>query len=255
MPDENNQQQNSGGSVWGGLANLANQIAAAGAAQTAQYQPPARYRQVNGKWEIYDGPGVIDTQGNLLTKDGQTFYYNSDYDAGSFYASLTPGTRAQILGTLNDKGFYRSGKPGDFASDVNAIGLAMEYANIYGISIDRAINEISANIPSQGGGGGSGAAVRFRVSNPDEIKLVAKQVSQDTLGREFTPAELDKFAATFRQQELGYQQAAAGGATVVTEPPSAQVSAQSFAQQVAPTEANAYKYLGYVNKFFQAVGA
>lgn len=239
--------------VWSGLANIATQLATAGAQQTAAYQPPARYRQVNGKWEIYDGPGLVDTKGNLLTRDGQPFYYNNDYDPGAVYAGLTPGTRAEKLQILYDKGFYRSGKPGDFASDVNALGLAMEYANMYGISIDRAFTEIAANIPSQGGGGG-GAAVRYRVSNPDDVKAVARKVSQDTLGREFTENELNKFVATFRSQEIGAQQAARSS-SVVTDSPSAQTSAETFAQQVAPTEANAYKYLGYVNKLFNAVGA
>lgn len=242
----------SNNSMWAGLANIANQITSAASTGNANYQPPTRYRQVNGKWEIYDGPGLVDTTGNLLTRDGQPFYYNNDYDPGTVYAGLTPGKRAEVLQTLNDKGFYRSGKPGDFASDLNAISTALEYANIYGISFDRAINEIGANIPSQGGGGGAGA-VRYRVSNPDEVKMVARQVSQDTLGREFTQDELDRFAASFRQQELGYQQSAVGGG-VVTESPSAQMAAQTFAQQVAPTEANAYKYLGYVNKFFNKAG-
>lgn len=240
--------------IWGGLANIASQLATAGSQQQAAYQPPARYRQVNGKWEIYDGPGLVDTKGNVLTRDGQPFYYNNDYDPGAVYAGMTPGTRAEKLQILYDKGFYRSGKPGDFASDVNALRMAMEYANIYGISIDRAFNEIASNIPSQGGGSGGGAAVRFRVSNPDDVKAVARKVSQDTLGREFTETELNKFVATFRQQEIGAQQAARTS-TVVTDSPTADTSAASFAQQIAPTEANAYKYLGYVNKLFSAAGA
>lgn len=248
---EDNQNTNQDNALSATIAELTGMLASAGTA-SATYTPPPRYRQVGGKWEIYDGPGLIDSNGNLLDRDGQPYFYNTDTDPGALYASLSPGKRAEVLQTLNDRGFYRSGKPGDFASDLNALALGMEYANIFGISIDRAVNEIRANIPQQGGGGGAGAT-RYRVSNPDDVKGVARQVSRDTIGREFTPEELDRFASSFRQQELQYQQAARN-ATVAVENPSAQTAAESFAQQIAPTEANAYKYLGYVNKFFNSVG-
>jgi hypothetical protein len=34
----------------------------------------------------------------------------------------------------------------------------------------------------------------------------------------------------------------------------ADIAAQQFSQELAPTEANAYKYLGYVDKFFNSIG-
>jgi len=49
---------------------------------------------------------------------------------------------------------------------------------------------------------------------------------------------------------LSMDATAAGG--VVEEAPSADVFAQQFAQQAAPTEADAYKFLGVMNRIFNA---
>ena len=82
--------------------------------------------------------------------------------------------------------------------------------------------------------------------------LDAKKVSMDTLGRAFTDAEADKFVKSYQAQEIGFQQNTGNGVSV--DIPSVDVAAQEFSQELAPTEANAYKYLGYVDKFFNSIG-
>ena len=80
-----------------------------------------------------------------------------------------------------------------------------------------------------------------------------KRVAQETIGRGFSDEEAAQAVQAYQQREIQAQQAMYAGGTV-TEQPSADVFAQQFAQQVAPTEANGYKFLGYMNQLFQAAG-
>lgn len=216
-----------------------------------QYKPPARTAIIDGQTVQYTGPGIVDSKGNLI----QESYYDPDVDAGNLYASLSPDSLARLTDTLFRKGFYRSGEPGDFISDKNAIANLYDYANIYGRDITWAVNNLRASVPDSAAMSrvGSGVARRYRKSSPDDLRIVANRVAQDTLGRELTADEQQRFIAAYQGQEVAAQRAAYSSSTF-TEAPSADVAAQQFAQQAAPTEANAYKYLGYVNKLFNAVG-
>jgi hypothetical protein len=95
------------------------------------------------------------------------------------------------------------------------------------------------------------SAPRYRVSAPGDILSIGNQVARKTLGREFSEEEGQRFVASYQQAELGYQRAGSG---VVTAPPSADVAAQQFATQAAPTEAKAYEYLGAVDMLMRNVG-
>lgn len=224
---------------------------AGGGVPQDQYKPPARTTVIDGQTVQYTGPGIVDSKGNLI----QESYYDPDVDAGNLYASLSPDSLARLTDTLFRKGFYRSGEPGDFISDKNAIANLYDYANIYGRDITWAVNNLRASVPDSAAMSrvGSGAARRYRKSSPDDLRIVANRVAQDTLGRELTADEQQRFIAAYQGQEIAAQRAAYSSSTF-TEAPSADVAAQQFAQQAAPTEANAYKYLGYVNKLFNAVG-
>lgn len=218
---------------------------------TTQYKPPARTTIIDGESVQYTGPGIVDSRGNLVSET----YYDPDVDAGNLYASLAPDALARLTDTLFRKGFYRSGEPGDFISDKNAIANLYDYANIYGRDITWAVNNLRSTVPDSAAMSrvGSGVARRYRVSSADDLRFLANRVAQDTLGRELSADEQQRFIAAYQGQEMQAQRAAYSSSTFM-EAPSADVAAQQFAEQAAPTEANAYKYLGYVNKLFSAVG-
>jgi hypothetical protein len=119
-----------------------------------------------------------------------------------------------------------------------------------GITAERALEEIKRGEPVKTGGTG---VRRYRVSSPEDLKVVAKRMAQETIGRSFTEDEANQFVAAYQQRELqAQQQYFAGG--VSTEAPSADVFAQQFAQQIAPTEANGYKFLGFMDSIFRSIG-
>lgn len=213
------------------------------------YNPPTRYKpSPGGSFPAikYDGPNLLDSAGNE-----QPIYDTSDEYAKFVYGNLTPSARQLAFEILKDKGFYGGGEIGDFSSDINAIQGWLDYSNTIGYTTDRALKQMLSSLPSSKSSTGN-YRPRINVSSPDDLKVVAKKVSMDTLGRAFTDAEADKFVKSYQAQEIGYQQSSGGGVSV--DIPSVDVAAQEFSQELAPTEANAYEYLGYVDKFFNSIG-
>ena len=213
------------------------------------YKPPPRYAKDNqGKWYVYDGPYLVDASGKISDK-----YYDTSNEPGIIYAKLTPAERLEILNKLNDSGFYTGGTIGNYASDLNAISALLEYSNNAGISREVALNQIVTSGVTAPPTKTGGPARTYRTSNTDDLKVMAKKISQDTLGRTMSDEELSRFADSYQKSEIDYQKSVYAGGTV-EEMPDANVAAQEFSQELAPTEANAYKYLGYVDKFFNSIG-
>ena len=213
------------------------------------YKPPPRYAKDNqGKWYVYDGAGIVDAAGKISDK-----YYDTSNEPGIIYAKLTPAERLEILNKLNDSGFYTGGTVGNYASDLNAISALLEYSNNAGISREVALNQIVTSGVTAPPTKTGGPPRTYRTSNTDDLKVMAKKISQDTLGRTMSDEELSRFADSYQKSEIDYQKSVYAGGTV-EEMPDANVAAQEFSQELAPTEANAYKYLGYVDKFFNSIG-
>ena len=214
------------------------------------YLPPPRYaKDDKGKWYVYEGAGLVTLDGKI-----SEVYYDINDDPGRFYAGMTPAERLEVLGKLSDSGFYTAGDIGNYASDLNAISAWLEYSNNAGLDREAALNQIVANgaiMPKKRTGGTPRV---YRTSNTDDLKVMAKKISQDTLGRSMTDEELSRFAATYQQSEIDYQKSIYAGRTT-EEMQQSDIAAQEFSQELAPTEANAYKYLGYADKFFNAIGA
>jgi hypothetical protein len=214
------------------------------------YAPPPRYaKDDNGKWYVYDGPGLVSPNGKISPDT----YYDINDDPGRIYAGLTPAERLDVLNKLHDSGFYTSGDIGNYGNDLSAISAWLEYSNNAGLTREASLNQIvttGATAPKKTTGG---TPRTYRTSNTDDLKVMAKKISQDTLGRMMSDEELSRFAASYQQSEIDYQKSVYGGGTT-QEMPSADIAAQQFSQELAPTEANAYKYLGYVDKFFNSIG-
>ena len=213
------------------------------------YLPPPRYaKDSNGQWYVYEGAGLVTADGKI-----SDLYYDINNDPGIFYASMTPAERLEVLGKLNDSGFYTAGNIGNYASDLNAISAWLEYSNNAGLSRELALDQIvstGATMPKTKTGG---TPRTYKTSNTDDLKVMAKKISQDTLGRMMSDEELSRFVASYQQSEIDYQKSVYSGGTTEDMQP-ADIAAQEFSQELAPTEANAYKYLGYVDQFFNSIG-
>jgi len=196
----------------------------------------------------YQGPGLVGFT-NTVEEDN---YNITEGFVRDVYASLLGETRTNTLNVLKQKGFYgSSGEIGIPDNDLRAIEQWLEESNLAGVTKERYIQQLLRDRPDVGGRGG--APRRYRVTNPEDLKAVFKRVSQETIGRDFTDDEAMRAVQTYQQQEVAAQQAAYGGGTA-TQVMGADVFAQQFAQQIAPTEANGYKFLGYMNRIFNAAG-
>lgn len=226
--------------------------AAAGAStQPVTYAPGQRLIVENGKWKVYTGEGLVDATGKVITRDGQPFYYDVDNEPGVVWSSLTPRSRNSLMDKLAAAGFMSENSIGDYSSEMTAIAQWLQASNYSGLEKNNFLSSRLAGESVVNRGGGS--APTYRVSNPDELKIIAKKVSQQTLGRELNDEDVDRFVKAYQAQEIAGQKQPSGG--VVTQTMGSDVAAQQFAQEIAPTEANAYKYLGYVNKFVDSIGS
>ena len=194
----------------------------------------------------YQGNDLVDEQGRRARGP-----YDPRSDARGVYANMTPEQRGYVFDVLKRKGFYGSRQPGVYVNDISAIEDWLDYSNATGYTRSRSLEEMQRTLADAQAGGG--AARRYRISSPEDLKAIAKRVAQETIGRGFTDEEADKFVSAYQQREMQAQQQYYGGGTMV-EAPSADVFAEGFARQVAPTEANGYKFLNSVNRLFNAIG-
>jgi hypothetical protein len=196
----------------------------------------------------YTGPGLVGFSNNVEEDN----YQVTDGLIRDVYSSLMGDSRANTLAILKQKGFYGNRPIGVPENDLEAIQQWLEESNLAGVTKERYLQEMLKNRPDYGGTGG-GAPRRYRVSNPDDLKAVFKRVAQETIGRDFSDDEAMRAVQSYQQQEIAAQNALYAGGTA-TEVMGADVFAQQFAQQVAPTEANGYKFLDSINMIFRATG-
>jgi len=218
-----------------------------GAQNDYPYTPPARDVYVDGKLTKYSGPGVVDSNANfgLLDEAGNPTYYDLRNDPTQLYNEIGEQQLSVLIDILDRKGYRVDTGP----QVISALSDLMEYANVMGRTWDVALRTMDQKFPDQAE---KIAAPRYRVSAPADIRTVANEVAKRTLGRAFNDDEAERFVRSYQQAELGYQQATSG---VIEQPASMDVAAQQFAEEVAPTEANAYKYLGAVDMLMKNLGA
>ena len=247
------QDSNSGNFFQDWLANTAAVYGGPPPGTRAQEQSIPPMRRVSGAspgggggqyW--YGGTNLVGV-GDVVTDQGQ---YNIELDARGIYASLTPAERAARIDILKRKGFYGSADPGIYSNDIAAFQRWLDYSNTMYMTADRSLTEMQRTMMDVSDGGG-GYAPRYRVSSSADLGVVFKEVAKNTIGRAFTEDEANRAVRAYQQLQIQAQQAMMRGG-VVEEAPSADVFAQQFAQQAAPTEADAYKFLGVMNRIFNA---
>lgn len=216
------------------------------------FRPGTRVVVQGGKLTTYDGPGLVSRSGQVLLRNNQPFYYDPN-EAYDVYA-VSPEQRRVMLEKLVRAGFLSESAVGNFNSEINAIAEWLDYSNTIGLERNYALDQKISTTPLRSAKGATGGQTYvYRTTSPQDLTMIAKRVSQDVLGREISDAEAAQFASMYQQQEIGYQKAAYAGG-VITEPMTMETAARNFAQNIAPDEAAAYTYLGYMNKFFDMIG-
>jgi len=207
-----------------------------------RYTPPPRAAYVDGVYNpSYAGQGIVDKNNRLVVgPNNQPYYYNLNNDPTVEFTQMSEQKRENIAQRLDARGFSTETAPRFIAS----LEYLMEFGNNIGRDWETALNVIERITPMEEQ---KVYAPRYRVTSPDDLRSVADQVAQRTLGRKFTSQELNQFVQSYQQQELTYQQQMEGSG-VVTTAPTVSTAAETFAERVAPTEANAYKFLGFFDQ-------
>lgn len=217
------------------------------------YEGVGRWVVENGVRRWHTGAGLVTSNETILrNKAGEVVsQYNLQTDPGVYLAGLSPSQRVLQMQLLANAGLIDPGSIGNYNAELAALTNAMELGNFSGLEWSNAINKRLAQGPVRGGGGGP---VRtYKKTSAEDLRTIANKVAQTTLGRELTTDEIAKFTESYNQQEVAYQKSLYAGGTV-TEAPSIDVAAESFAKQAAPKEAGAYQYLNYMNKLFSMIG-
>jgi hypothetical protein len=219
-------------------------------AEQILYAPGERLIVENGKWEIYQGAGLVTADGKVADRGDGPFYYDIRNEPGIVWSSKSPQDRYLLMEQLVTAGFLSSSSIDDYSSQINAISQWLQASNFTGLEKDNFLKNQIAGKPINPQVGAGGPARQYVVSSPAELKIIAKRVSQETLGRELNDDDIAKFIKAYQSQELEAQRSSG----TISRVPGADVAAQEFSQELDPTEANAYKYLGYVDKFFNSIG-
>lgn len=203
------------------------------------YNPPARSVSVGDP----RGGGAVrvpaGTEGVLLPNGQIRGYYDLNNEPTQIWLSLAPQRRQQIIDIFKSKGFNVSNPN----AQLSAFTSLLEQSNIMGMNWQTQLTKFDQAVPSTRTSGGP----RYRVSNPSDLKVVARQIFKETMGRESTAEEAERFVQFFQNIE----RQTAGGAV---QTPNVQVAAEEFAQQTAPKEVGAYKYMSYISQLINAVG-
>ena len=111
-----------------------------------------------------------------------------------------------------------------------------------GKSLDEALAYLANNpVPAQGGGG----LKAFRLNDPDTLKKAFEGGAQSALGRTLSPEDMNKLVQAYNQLDKQYQMGAVTGGAI-TQPPNAEVFAETQAEKMAPVEAESYDYMNYM---------
>jgi len=193
----------------------------------------------------FEGEGIIAADGSILLLDDQGNPRNYNYQDAQFeFYDMGDDEREDLLDDLEQIGL-----PVDTAMNATAsFWKVMDYANGRGFEWRTVLDELQANTPRQD----LEDAPKYYITPKATISDTANKVALETLGREFTAEELDRFVKSYNEAELSYQQQESGVATLQ---PGISAAAGEFAQEQAPKEADAYAYLGRMNTFIDSLGA
>lgn len=169
---------------------------------------PEQQAAIRAKIGYYGTPGGKKSasvyQGEFLV-DGRGYIIRSPYDPAQDKYDILYGMgdaqRATVLSLLKSRGFYGSSKPsatGTLATDRNAFGEFLQYANSRGYTWDAMLAEVVRD-PNRVAGAGGGAG--YRVTPSEDIGAYLRKASLERLGRTMSKADVDKAIAAIQGVE------------------------------------------------------
>lgn len=96
------------------------------------------------------------------------------------------------------------------------------------------------------------AKADIRLTHPDDIKQMAREMSRKTLGKGWNEQQLSAFVASYQAQERAEGQAAQGSGATVTNAPSIGAAAEAQARRQNPTAAGATDWDNAAQMMMQA---
>jgi hypothetical protein len=210
-----------------------------GVVQESPYSPDPRPAYVNGVYNPqYAGGGIVDRNNQLIIgPDGKPYEYNLNTDPTKTFYGMSEQQRTTTQDRLEARGISAQTS----SQFINALGFLMESGNNIGRDWETALTKLetmTSLAPKT-------YAPRYRVTSSTDIRAVADESARRVLGRKFSAEELQRFTESYQQQEIATQQAGAG---VSEAAPSVATAAEAFAERVDPSQANAYRFLGFFDQ-------
>jgi hypothetical protein len=205
---------------------------------------------------------VADTEAGILYV-APGYYQGAEmmFAGASEEAILDLQYRLVMAGLLpEDGGFYKGVWDPD---TMGAFEYVLGHANRRGVTWEAALDEFIAGgadlRASRRPKGPKGPTFTPRLTNPDDLKKVFRQVTYNTLGGQFVDeAQLDQMAQAYQQVELGAQRsqfnAQVGGGGTTVEQPAPDTFAETQLEQIDEDGAEATKFAGYVGVLESLIG-
>lgn len=198
---------------------------------------PQQQASVSSQINKKPGTSAMNYSGEYLV-DENRLIVRQPYDVSSsgtdvydeLYA-MKDGERTMVLGLLQSRGFYGTGKASKgvpVAKDRTAFKEFLGYANSKGYTWKSMLGEL-ASAPAVYSGGGTGT--RYKATSKEDIGAYIKQASLDKLGRTMTKDDVDTAIAAIQKQQIDR-------ASSKMDAPSLSVAAE---QQVSKLQGNAEK--------------
>jgi len=185
---------------------------------------------------------------NQPAKTFEPLYFAGDDE--NILSDMAPEELIQVQGALRSIRFLGSYRPGllDQAT-VTAFNKLLGQANLYGAEWKDTAAFLYQN-PSMGSSSGGGSTPSYKLSNPDDLKLVFNQAARSVVGRELDQETIDELVRTFQGNEKKFYQSSGE----ILEPPSPEALVQTQLETTAPGEVKAKSYGDYVGLLSQLMG-
>lgn len=201
------------------------------------------YRYAYGPQEA---PAIFNQPSPKTVTEPQYFSGDEDTLLGRMSQEELLSVQAALVGV----GYLGSYRPGIIdPPTVTAFTKLLGVANRYGVDYKEAAVALYS-MPEMGAGGSGGSMPTYKLSNPDDLKLVFNQAARSIVGRELDQGTIDQLVKTFQSNEKNFYL----GSGELVEPPSAEALVQKQIETTAPAEAEAKSYGDYVGLLSQLMG-